>query len=36
MPSVLLGVGSSEAAGLIAHIDSLLDLDDERPPGSQR
>ena len=33
---VLLGVGTREAAALIAHIDSLLDLDDERTPGSQR
>jgi hypothetical protein len=33
---VLLGVGTREAAALIAHIDSLLDLDDERSPGSQR
>jgi len=33
---VLLGVGTREASTLIAHIDSLLDLDDERSPGSQR
>jgi hypothetical protein len=33
---VLLGVGTREAAMLIAHIDALLDLDDERTPGSQR
>jgi hypothetical protein len=33
---VLLGVGSREASALIAHIDALLDLDDERSPGSQR
>jgi hypothetical protein len=33
---VLLGVGSREASALIAHIDSLLDVDDERSPGSQR
>jgi hypothetical protein len=33
---VLLGVGTSEAAALIAHIDVLLDLDDERSPGSHR
>jgi len=33
---VLLGVGTREASGLIAHIDGLLDLDDERSPGSQR
>jgi hypothetical protein len=33
---VLLGVGTREAAALIAHIDALLDLKDERTPGSQR
>jgi hypothetical protein len=33
---VLLGVGTRKAAALIAHIDALLDLDDERSPGSQR
>ena len=33
---VLLGVGMREAAALITHIDALLDLDDERTPGSQR
>ena len=33
---VLLGVGSPESSALIAHIDALLDLDDERSPGSQR
>jgi hypothetical protein len=33
---VLLGVGTREAAALIAHIDGLLDLDDERTLGSQR
>ena len=33
---VLLGVGTREAAALIAHIDARLDLDDERTPGSQR
>ena len=33
---VLLGVGTKEAAALIAHIDALLDLDDEMTPGSQR
>jgi hypothetical protein len=33
---VLLGVGTREAAALIAHIDALLDLEDERTPGSQR
>jgi hypothetical protein len=32
---VLLGVGTREAAALIAHIDALLDLDDERSPGSR-
>jgi hypothetical protein len=34
--SLLLGVGTREAAALIAHIDALLDLDDEMTPGSQR
>jgi hypothetical protein len=33
---VLLGVGTREAAGMVAHIDALLDLDDEASPGSQR
>jgi hypothetical protein len=33
---LLLGVGTREAAGLVAHIDALLDLDDEASPGSQR
>jgi hypothetical protein len=33
---VLLGVGTRKAAGLVAHIDALLDLDDEASPGSQR
>jgi hypothetical protein len=33
---VLLGVGTREASALIGHIDALLDLDDERSPGSQR
>jgi hypothetical protein len=33
---VLLGVGTPEASALIGHIDALLDLDDERSPGSQR
>ena len=33
---LLLRVGTSEAAGLVAHIDRLLDLDDEASPGSQR
>jgi hypothetical protein len=32
---VLLGVGTREAAALVAHIDALLDLDDEASPGSQ-
>ena len=31
---VLLGVGTPEAAALVAHIDALLDLDDEVSPGS--
>ena len=35
-PELLLGVGSREAAALVAHIDALLDLDDEASPGSQR
>ena len=33
---VMLGVGTREAAALVAHIDALLDLDDEASPGSQR
>ena len=33
---VLLGVGTHETAALVAHIDTLLDLDDEASPGSQR
>ena len=33
---VLLSVGTREAAGLVAHIDALLDLHDELSPGSQR
>jgi hypothetical protein len=33
---LLLGMGTREAAGLVAHIDALLDLDDEASPGSQR
>ena len=33
---LLLRVGTSEAAGLVAHIDHLLDLDDEASPGSHR
>jgi len=31
---VLLGIGSKEAAALVAHIDALLDLDDDVSPGS--
>jgi hypothetical protein len=34
--AVLLSVGTSEAAVLVAHVDALLDLDDEASPGSQR
>ena len=33
---LLLKVGTQEASGLVAHIDALLDLDDEASPGSQR
>lgn len=33
---LLLRVGTQEASGLVAHIDALLDLDDEASPGSQR
>jgi hypothetical protein len=33
---VLLTIGTREAAALVAHIDALLDLDDEASPGSQR
>jgi hypothetical protein len=33
---VLLSVGTEHAAALVAHIDALLDLDDEASPGSQR
>ena len=33
---VLLGVGTRGAAALIAHIDALLDLDDEVSPDSQK
>jgi hypothetical protein len=33
---VLLTVGTDSAAALVAHIDFLLDLDDEASPGSQR
>ena len=32
---VLLTIGTTEAAALVAHIDALLDLDDEASPGSQ-
>src|SRR3954453_8791191 len=33
--AVLLGVAKRDAAALVAHIDALLDLDDERSPDSQ-
>lgn len=33
---VLLRTGTTGAAALVAHIDALLDLDDEVSPGSQR
>jgi hypothetical protein len=33
---VLLGVGTRAASALVAHIDVLLDIDDEASPGSQR
>jgi hypothetical protein len=33
---ILLTVGTEESAALVAHIDHLLDLDDEASPGSQR
>jgi hypothetical protein len=33
---ILLSVGSRRAAALVAHIDALLDLDDEASPGAQR
>ena len=33
---VLLGVSTPAAAAMVAHIDALLDLDDEASPGSQR
>jgi hypothetical protein len=33
---VLLGVAPRAASALVAHIDALLDLDDEASPGSQR
>lgn len=32
---VLLGIGSTQAAALVAHIDHLLDLDDDVSPGSR-
>jgi len=32
--AVPLGVATPYAAALVAHIDALLDLDDERSPGS--
>jgi len=32
---VLLGVGTRPASALVAHIDTLLDLDDGASPGSQ-
>jgi hypothetical protein len=32
----LLRVGTGRASALVAHIDALLDLDDEVSPGSQR
>jgi hypothetical protein len=32
---LLLGIGTREAAALVAHIDALLDLDDEVSLGSQ-
>ena len=34
--SALLGVATSDAAALVAHIDALLDLDDEHSPRLQR
>jgi hypothetical protein len=33
---LLLGIGTREAAALVAHIDALLDLDDDASPGSRR
>ena len=33
---LLHGIGTREAAALVAHIDALLDLDDEASPGAQR
>jgi hypothetical protein len=32
--AVLLGVATSHAAALVGYIDELLDLGDERSPGS--
>ena len=32
--AVLLGVATTHASALVAHIHTLLDLDDERSPGS--
>jgi len=32
----LLKVGTRTASALVAHIDALLDLDDELTPGSDR
>ena len=33
---VLLQVGTRQSSSLVAAIDTLLDLDDEASPGSQR
>jgi hypothetical protein len=33
---LLLKIGTREAAALVAHIDFLLDLDDDASPGSRR
>jgi hypothetical protein len=33
---LLLKIGTREAAALVAHIDALLDLDDDASPGSRR
>jgi hypothetical protein len=33
---ILLRVSTPGAAALVAHIDALLDLDDDVSPGSQR
>jgi len=32
----LLRVGTPQASALVAHIDALLDLDDEASPGSSQ